>query len=130
MFDPSPPEEESLPDTWTDAIVKPEKEILFPYLLTETETKLVPHQKNSEPLALHKVRIIYLKNPEEQKFPHIPVWLYELVGWGVFLTILASFLGLQIFLTRLFSGPLNQFILILTVVAEIALIWRWDQYWY
>lgn len=132
MFDPSafqketPPPEER-PSEVAIQTPEPEVELLFTFPLAESEKSLVPHQ--AMPRVTPKIRIIFY-NPDQEKNPMLPRWLHELVGWGGFLALLSGFLTLQIYLTRLFRSPASQFILVITVFAEIILLWRWDQYWY
>lgn len=128
MFDPTPPVQETLQPDLTVQTPKSEVEILFPFPVTDTEKALVP--RKVLPPTRGKVRIIFLSHFDEQKTSRLPNWLHALIGWGVFLAILAGFLGLQIYLNRLLSHPFNLIILCATVVAEMGLLWRWDQYWY
>lgn len=98
------------------------------------ETRANPENKPvlnmpATPVA-SQIRIILLNRPEKNPAPRLPAWLHELVGWGVFLFLLGAFLSLQINLSQLISAPGSQVLIILTVLAEIALLWGWDQYWY
>ncbi|MCB9135540.1 MAG: hypothetical protein H6636_08940 [Anaerolineales bacterium] len=132
MFDPSAFQKETPPPERTPSEVavqtaSPEIELLFSFPLAEAEKSLIPYQEM--PRVSPKIRIIFF-DPDQEKTPRLPRWLHELVGWGVFLTLLTSFLGLQIYLNRLLRSPASQVVLLITVVVEISLLWRWDQYWY
>ena len=128
MFDPSSPDQGTLPSDLTVQTSESEEETLFPFPLADFEKPLTPSTPPS-PMQ-RKIRSIFLISPDQKKVPRLPVWLHELVGWGVFFALLAAFLGLQIYLNHLLSPPLNQIALIFTVLVEIVLLWRWDQFWY
>ena len=128
MFDLSAPKEKPPSPDITEQTIKLEEDPHFPYPVSYPENKLVP--RHLAPPASRKIRVIFLTIPEKERILRLPVWLHELVGWGVFLVILVGFLTIQIYLNRLLSGSLNQLALCLTVVAEMSLLWRWDQFWY
>ena len=122
MFEQNPPHEETL-QTSSSKI-----DTLFIFPAAEIEKPII--LKESLPPVPQIIRLIFFLNPEEEKTTRLPRWLHEYIGWGVFLAILAGSLGIQIYLNRLLSGPVNQAALILSVVAEIGLLWQWDRYWY
>jgi hypothetical protein len=127
LFERKSPGNETLQPDLTTLASGEEMDDIFHFPLVETEKSLAPPP--ASPPMIRTVRLIFLANPDENKIPLLPAWLHELVGWGVFLAILAGFMGLQIYLNRLLSG-VNQAALILSVVAEIGLLWQWDRYWY
>jgi len=56
-------------------------------------------------------------------------YVMEVAGWGVALAIIATFGALQIWITQHVMGWASQILLILSVLAEIGLIWIWNQTW-
>jgi len=122
--------DQNLPVDETQQTTQAEIEDLFVFPIVPTEPKNALSTQKSIPLAPTKIRLIFFLNPDEERIPRLPKWLHEFIGWGVFLVILAAFLGIQIYFNRLLNGSLNQIILFLSVIAEIRLLWFWDQYWY
>ena len=53
----------------------------------------------------------------------------EVAWWGVALALVAAFGVLQIWISRIATGWASQFLLILSVLAEVGLIWIWNQAW-
>ena len=128
MFDPVRPEDEVLSP---DMLIQPNgaaKDELILERRTHQESPSV--MRNPALPTASQIRIILLNQPDDPPNSRLPMWLHELIGWGVFLFLLAAFLSLQINLSHLFNGAGSQFLIILTVLAEIALLWGWDQFWY
>ena len=92
-----------------------------PSLITQESVPVAHQERDLE---------ILLRALIQKKERRLPAWLREAIGWGVFLGIIAIFLGIQIFLNGILSGLVNQFAIGLSVVLEIGLIWFWDLYWY
>ncbi|HNB50429.1 MAG TPA: hypothetical protein PK530_00720 [Anaerolineales bacterium] len=127
MFEPILPEKEMLQPDAAVQTVDSDVEILFSFPL-DTPKAILP--RKATPLARPKVRVIYLPLPEVEKASRLSGWLHEFVGWGVFIALLGAFLSFQIYLNRIFNSPWSQILTIFTVLLEISLLWRWDQYWY
>jgi len=53
----------------------------------------------------------------------------EVAWWGVALALVAAFGVLQIWISQNASGWASQFLLILSVLAEVSLIWIWNRAW-
>jgi hypothetical protein len=53
----------------------------------------------------------------------------EVVWWGVALASVAAFGVLQAWISQHVIGWAHQILLILSVLAEVSLIWLWNQAW-
>jgi hypothetical protein len=53
----------------------------------------------------------------------------EVAWWGVALVLVAAFGVLQIWIRQNVMGWANQILLILSVLAEVGLLWIWNQAW-
>ena len=73
--------------------------------------------------------VLVLTGLYREPLPSSRPYVMEVTWWGVALAMLAAFGALQIWITQHVMGWANQILLILSVLAEVGLIWIWNHDW-